>query len=81
MQTGSCDFIFGAVPPSAVQDRLENEAYHGRPRPLLIGSEHSKSVDSGGLTSHCINSSVADEPVCTATGEVRRVRLFVTRDP
>jgi len=36
MRTGSCDFIFGAVPSSAVQDRLRSERpYHCRSPPLL----------------------------------------------
>ena len=36
MRTGSCDSIFGAVPSSAVQDRLRSERpYHCRSPPLL----------------------------------------------
>src|SRR5271168_2355467 len=43
MQTGSCDFIFGAVRSSAVQDRSGNKRpYHGRSPPLLKGSQDWK---------------------------------------
>ena len=42
-RTGSCDFIFGAVRSSAVQDRLGNKRpYHGRSSPLLKGGQDSK---------------------------------------
>ena len=43
MRTGSCDFIFGTVCSSAVQDRLGNKRpYHGRSPSLLKGGQDSK---------------------------------------
>ena len=49
MRTGSCDFIFGAVPSSAVQDRSGyKRRYYGRPPPLLKGVRVRSPVYSAG---------------------------------
>src|SRR5712671_6064693 len=42
MRTASCDFIFGTVRSSAVQDRSRNKRPPQSPSPLLKGSQDSK---------------------------------------
>ena len=49
MRTGSCDFIFGAVRSSAVQDRFRNkQPCHGRSAPLLQGGRLRSPAYSAG---------------------------------
>ena len=81
IRTGSCDFIFGTVCSSAVQDRLGNKRpYHGRSPSLLKGGQGSNSLErrSGfeapsiplAIPSHWMNCSTADE----RTGRLAVVR-------
>ena len=59
MWTASCDFIFVAVPSSAVQDRSRNKRPPQSPSSPPDKGQNSKSVDSAG--GHCMNSSAAYE--------------------
>src|ERR1700730_4521381 len=62
MQTASCDFIFGAVRSSAVQDRLGNKRpYHSALLPPERGSGFEAPSIPLAIPSYCMNSSAADE--------------------
>src|SRR5438132_9993708 len=61
MRTASCDFIFGTVRSSAVQDRSRNK----RPPQLPPSLERESGLEAPfppqAIPSHCMNSSAAYE--------------------